>query len=84
MVAALQLFSGSELKEDRENLPIGKSASDAPVTLSVEAEVTLGKTIFRFLYSGNDLISWPESWKEKTVRLNEEVWHRAKLVDGWI
>ena len=47
--------------ENRKNLLIGNSASDSPVILPLEAEVALGKTIFRFLYNGNDLISWSKS-----------------------
>ena len=70
--------------ENRESLLLGKSASGSPVILPLEAEVALGKIIVRFLYNGNDLVSWSESWKEKTVRLNEEVCHRDKLFDGWI
>ena len=70
--------------ENRESLLLVKSASGSPVILPLEAEVALGKIIVRFLYNGNDLVSWSESWKEKTVRLNEEICHRDKLFDGWI
>lgn len=52
IVAALQLSSGSELKENSENLPPAKCASGTPVTLLVEAEVALVETIYRFLCSG--------------------------------
>lgn len=49
----------------------------------MEAEVALGETIHRCCAVSNGLVSWSGSQKEKTVRLNEEVWYREEWVDMW-